>query len=521
MKRVVLLSAPSDITDNPVPPLGLLAIASYVESHLDGVRCEVVDLARTELEDARRQLHERDWQDVVLVGLAVMSMDVLAAVEVAACARVLAPTALVIAGGPHASLAWRDFLPRHSPPFDACVVGEGEAAVVAILERLAAGRSVTDVPGVACLTPDGPALSSPAELVPPSEWGNPFTARVEAGADAVMYFTESGGRRRRGVSLVTSRSCPLACTFCSIVAMDEPYRSASPADVVEWLRWEQDREPFEHIYFLDADFLTSKARARAFSQAVSDALPDVTWSVQATVGHVLSLRNELADLRGKGLRAVELGIEAGDDDELVFFNKRNFGKYATVRQSIDAVRLLTDAGITVGIDYIMFYPDQTLAGLARNLSFFLRSGLIDAFDVNHYGHDLILFPGTPLRALYEQRCGHHFDTDVLPDTDPLYVDPVVRRVKREFRSGYLERYSEETQTLRDELRAIARSTTDDRRRAVLRLHELRLRHHPYVVLERLILAQGDSSDVYAPVRKDLAAARVALVALQTQGAGAS
>jgi len=521
MKRVVLLTAPSDVSDNPVPPLGLLAIASYVDSHLDGFRCEVVDLSRMELEEARRQLHELDWDDVVLVGLTVMSMDVLAAVEIAACARALASTALVIAGGPHASLAWREFLPRHSPPFDACVVGEGEAAVVAILERLANGSSIAEVPGVACMTPDGPELHSPARLVPPSEWGNPFTARVGVGADEVMYFTESGGRRRRGVSLVTSRSCPLACTFCSIAAMDEPYRSASPADVVEWLRWERARRPFEHIYFLDADFLTSKSRARAFSSAVSDVFEDVTWSVQATVGHVLSLRADLPELRGRGLRAVELGIEAGDDDELVFFNKRNFGKYATVRQSIDAVRLLTDAGIAVGIDYIMFYPDQTLAGLARNLSFFLRSGLLDAFDVNHYGHDLILFPGTPLRSLYEERCGHHFDTDVLPDTDPLYVDPVVRRIKREFRTGYLERYSGGTQTLRDELRAVARSTTSDRQRAVLRLHELRLRHHPYVVLERLILAQGDPCDVYAPVDDDLSAARYTLTALQAQDAGSA
>jgi radical SAM superfamily enzyme YgiQ (UPF0313 family) len=325
-----------------------------------------------------------------------------------------------------------------------------------------------------------------------------------------MYFVEQGGRRRRGVCLVTSRSCPLSCTFCAIAAVAEPYRSAEPADVVGWLEWEYARRPFEHIYFLDADFLTSRSRAQKFSVAIHAAFPDVTWSVQATVGHVLSLKRDLIDLRERGLRAVELGIEAGDDDQLAFFNKRNFGKPATVQQSMDAVRLLTTSRLMVGIDYIMFYPDQTLAGLARNISFFLRSGLIDAFDVGHYGHELILFPGTPLRSLYEARCDHRWNTDVLPETDPLFLDPDVLAVKNAFTGSYLPTFAERSRATRDLLRSAARAATRPRVRAVLRMHELRIRHHPYVVLSALVRSQGDESGIHAAIECDLMAAEAAL-----------
>lgn len=511
MRRAVLISPPSWVQDNPVPPLGLLAIASYADAHVEGVRCEILDLGRLETDEALRRLDAFQWDDVMLVGLTVMSMDVPTACEIAARARALAPESVVIAGGAHPTLAWREFLAQHTPPFDACMVGEGEAGFAEILTALRDDREFDDVPGVAVPTPNGPRLAAPARLISPAEWTNPFQAGLVEQPDELMYFVEPGGRRRRGVSLTTSRSCPLACTFCSIVAVDEPYRSASPEDVVDWLSWEMGRRPFEHIYFLDADFLTSRSRARKFSEAIHRAFPTVTWSVQATVGHVLSLRQDLDELRERGLRAVELGIEAGDDEQLLFFNKRNFGKPATVQQSIDAVALLVGHHMMVGIDYIMFYPDQTMAGLARNVAFFVRSGLIDAFDVSHYGHELILFPGTPLRSLYEGRCQRRFETDTLPDTNMLFVDQDVLKVKSEFTGGYLNRHGVRARTVREELRAAARQTSSDRRRAVLRLHEMRLRHHPYVVLSALVRTRGDGSAVYRDVEADLRAAESVLL----------
>lgn len=511
MTRVVLINPPSYVVDNPVPPLGLLAIASYVQEHVVGVTCEILDLERLRLDEALRRVDSSCWDGVVLIGLTVMSMDVPKACEVAERAREHAPGALVIAGGPHATLAWRDFLSRHSPPFDACVVGEGERATVRVLAALAAGSDLGSIPGVAQCGVDGvPRLAAPAALIQPAEWANPFRVDRHTGTDEPMYFVEQGGRRRRGVSLVTSRSCALACTFCAIAAMEEPYRSAEPEAVVAWLQWEYERRRFEHIYFLDADFLTSKARARAFSEAVHNAFPDVTWSVQATVGHVLSLKDDLARLHERGLRAVELGIEAGDDDQLLFFNKRNFGKPATVQQSIDAVELLTRHRLIVGIDYIMFYPDQTLVGLARNVAFFLRSGLIDAFSVSHYGHELILFPGTPVRSLYESRCEHQWQTDTLPATDPLFRDRDVLAVKNEFTGVYLPRFADRSQRLREALRSAARATGRPRVRAVLRLHEMRIRHHPYVVLSGLVQSRGDGGEIYPRIEDDLHAATEAL-----------
>lgn len=477
-----------------MPPLGLLAIASYVEKSLSSINCEVLDLSRYSPNSAAHYLDHFDWADVLLVGISVMSMDVLSACDIACQVRIHCPNTPLIAGGPHPTLAWREFIGSHSPPFDACVVGEGESATLEIIESIIKGKNWNSIPGVATLQSGIPRLHSHAVLIDPSEWGNPFNAHLVEKHIEEMVFSEPGGRKRRGVCLVTSRSCPLECSFCAIAATGEPYRSTSPELVVEWLSWEMKRKPFEHIYFLDADFLTSKARARSFGSAINQAFPAVTWSVQATVGHILGLKMELAQLHQQGLRAVELGLEAGNDKQLKFFNKRHFGKYATVEQNIEAVHILMNSGIVVGVDYIMFYPDQTLEELVSNIVFFVRSGLIDVFDLEHYQNDLILFPGTPLRELYEHRHNLKFDTDNIPNSDSLYICDDVLKIKTEYRTLFERYVRNRLHLLRVHLLEAAGNAQTDRERAIFRLHEIRLRHLPYIILMELTMAKGIISD---------------------------
>lgn len=513
--RVVLLSPPYGEGPQMVMPLGMMSIAAYVNRQFPGeVTAEVYDFSSCDPDSADSLLSSLDWTDIQVVGFSVYSSHLGAVRRWAEEIKARHPRVTLIAGGPHPTLAWEHFVERFGSVFDAVVVGEGELPFASLISVVAAGGdlSTNEVPGVARNTPSGPRLNPVGETIDPGDWANPFEATVHTvGADTLTFTDHVTGRRRHAVAFTTSRSCPMRCFFCSIVATPDKYRSATPQQVVGWLTQEYDREPFEHAYVMDADFFTTRQRVLGFAEAMHAALPGMTWSTSSTVGHLLRLKNDLGRLFECGLRLVEMGMEAGSNDQLHFLGKKNFGKDATWQQSLEAVTALQQQNIAIGVDYIMFYPHQTLAQLAENLVFIRNASLLDEEDHNHYWTNLVLYPGTPLRDYYEELSAGPLTLDGLPDTDGMFIDQRVLRIKEAFLGTYRAGSWYRGEKLRDSLKERARSSTVPRFRAQLRMAELKLRHHPYRVLEALILGDGAPLDTAAPwIEAELDAAQQVL-----------
>lgn len=491
-----LFYPPSNELSYNVPPLGLLAISSYIEMNSTSHSAPVWNFIKCGRVEYLDLIQKIDWAITPIVGVTIMSTDVASALLLAKDLKKMNPRIKVVAGGPHITLTKSDFLRRHSE-FDLIVLGDGEKASLALLKLFEHGQPSVDqiskIPGVYTRTESGDIVgNSSVQLISASEWSNPFKAIIRFAPDDELTYTDRLGRHRKAISLVTSRGCPLACTFCSIIAMnDKKYRSLNPEQVAEWLVEQRNKDYFEHIYFLDADFLTSRARSLKWASAIANAFNDeISWSVQANVGHIISLGLErLKILKNSGLVSAELGLEAGNDRQLEFFNKRNFGKIATVNQSLEALSLLNQAKIDVGVDYIMFYPGLTMSELAENLTFLLRSGLVDNYDLGHYFNELILFPGTPLREYYEIQSMRTFDPDQLPDVRQFYESDEVLKVRDDFLNWYRNEIFPDMQYLRERLRQQA---LKDRgiRKSQLRLLELKLRHQPYHVLKGLLIERG-------------------------------
>ncbi len=490
--EAILIYPPSPTWDNNVAPLGLLAISSFVNGQLGRTATVVANVARSRGNEALLELEGCGLSQVRVVGITAMSTDVASVLELASRIREAYPKMVIVVGGPHATLEPEFFL-EHPRLFDAVVRGEGETPFLAILQlTLENASDFSRIPGVVTTSNRNLLDQVSPVVLPVDRWANPFKAATVYEPNARLEYTSPDGNLHPATAMVTSRSCPLSCNFCSIIAMGGSYRSM-PADVgVRWLVEERESRYFEHIYFLDADFLVSKARAKTWSMEIAKKLPGVTWSVQANVGHVLALKEILPALRERGLVAAELGIEAGNDRQLLVFNKTNFGKPATVEQSMTAISILRAADIAIGIDYIMFYPELSLMELAENLTFILRAGIIDLYDLGHYSNELMLFPGTGLRKRYEESSTTSLSRDELPDVRNFYQDAETLVVRDAFLDQYVAIISRETATLRRKLRKAARESTNASRAAELRLEELRLRHQPYHVLSRLIREPQDS-----------------------------
>ncbi|RAG81809.1 hypothetical protein DN069_30900 [Streptacidiphilus pinicola] len=520
--QVALVSAPYDEGPQLVLPLGLMNIAAYAEDKLgERVDVRLYDFAGYEKADLA-PMRRLAAHGVEVVAFSVYSSHVPTVIAWAQELRRLLPGVRLIAGGPHATLAWSEFVACYGHIFDAVVAGEGERPFTELLLRHLEGLpfDAPPIPGVGVRTADGTSVLPPVgPTVETDEWVNPFRSKVAVGTTTRLVYNDHVDRRTRSaVALTTSRSCPMKCYFCSIIAMPDKYRSAKPDQLVGWLREAMDEEPFEHAYFMDADFFTSRSRVLAFAGALHEAFPDLTWSTSATVGHLIALEDKLPYLKECGLRFVEMGIEAGSDRELDFLGKKNFGKPATAVQSVQAVSALQRLGLGVGVDYIMFYPHQTLEDLALNLVFLRRADLVDEPNSDHYFTELMLYPGTPLRTFYENLRGKPFDLELLPELDDLYIDGRVLRIRDLFRGEFRARYLERHETLLDRLVTAARQAQPENpaRARALRFAEVRLRHVPYRVLEALIRNEGTTSldsacpwleEAYATAEALLASAR--------------
>ena len=492
-----------------VPPLGLLAISSYLSQNLKNVKAPIYNFARTTRKEYLPIIETIPWEDTPAAGISIMSTDVEAAIALASDLKAMNPSPLLIAGGPHVTLSGPTFLARHMD-IDIIIVGDGEIPSLQLLLKLERGveclEELSTIPGVYVRNASGNIVGTkPNRGLSADEWTNPFEADIRYMPNETLKYTDKLGIDHLAISLVTSRGCPLACTFCSIIAMNEiKYRSMEPSRVMDWLGSYRAQHKFEHIYFLDADFLVSRSRAEKWRSAIVSAFGGtVTWSVQANVGHILSLGSErLKSLREAGMVSAELGLEAGNDRQLRVFNKKNFGKPATVEQSMEAVRMLRESGVEIGVDYIMFYPELTLMELAENLVFLLRSGIVDTYDSGHYFNELILFPGTPLRKYYENKSSEPFDPDVLPESRDFYTSVEVLRVRDEFIDWYEKDVYPRTLFAREKLRQNAVHSSG-RRKSELRLAELKLRHQPFHVLKQLILDGGARPSVSAWIEEDL------------------
>jgi B12-binding domain/radical SAM domain protein len=153
----------------------------------------------------------------LIVALSFSTADLPEAVALLTRLQTLEPAPVIIAGGPHPSARPAEVLRLGA---DAVVIGEGEATLPTLLERLLAGGSPAGLWGVAVLDAEGELVRGPRP--PPID------------LDA---YPPMGIEHRRFAPVEITRGCPCACTFCQTSFLfGGQMRHRSVESVVEWVR---------------------------------------------------------------------------------------------------------------------------------------------------------------------------------------------------------------------------------------------------------------------------------------------
>jgi radical SAM superfamily enzyme YgiQ (UPF0313 family) len=211
----------------------------------------------------------------------------------------------VIMGGPHST-----FLPEESLlHVDYVIRGEGEEAIVELVEHLESGLPLETIKGLSFRGQNGEIQHNP---------GRELIADLDS-APVPDFSLVDNWKKARVVPIATSRGCPFSCKFCSVIHMfGRKYRFKSVQRVIEEIK--ALTATCKHVFFIDDNFAANKKRTKELLQAMVDNNIKIEWSAQTRTD--IARDPELIKLMAKtGCFSVFIGFESINPATLALYNK--------------------------------------------------------------------------------------------------------------------------------------------------------------------------------------------------------
>lgn len=287
-----------------------------------------------------------------VVGTTAITPAIYEAEEVLRIAREVAPGALRVLGGIHATFMFRQVL-TEAPQVDVIVRGEGEEIMVALMQALRDGRWPADrrrIKGLAFKDGDEIVATQAASTVRDLDGIDPDWSILEWSRYTYIPL---------GVRVAIpnmARGCPFTCSFCSQWKFWRDYRVRDPIKVVDEIERLVNDHGVGFFILADEEPTIKKKKFVQFCQELIDrGLPDrVKWGINTRVTDIYRDRDLLKFYRRAGLVHVSLGTEAAAQLKLDLFNKET-----TVAENKEAIRLLREADIFVEAQFIVGLDNET------------------------------------------------------------------------------------------------------------------------------------------------------------------
>ncbi|MBI1170428.1 magnesium-protoporphyrin IX monomethyl ester anaerobic oxidative cyclase [bacterium] len=287
-----------------------------------------------------------------VVGTTAITPAIYEAEAVLKIAQEVAPLALRVLGGIHATFMYRQVL-SEAPWVDVIVRGEGEEILTELMQAVQAGRWPADrgrIKGLAFLDGTEIAATPAASTVKNLDAIDPDWTILDW---SKYLYTPLGVR----VAIPNmARGCPFTCSFCSQWKFWRDYRVRDPKKVADEIERLVNDHQVGFFILADEEPTINRRKFIEFCQELIDrGLNErVKWGINTRVTDIYRDRELLKFFRQAGLVHVSLGTEAAAQLKLDQFNKET-----TVAQNKEAIRLLREADIFVEAQFIVGLDNET------------------------------------------------------------------------------------------------------------------------------------------------------------------
>jgi anaerobic magnesium-protoporphyrin IX monomethyl ester cyclase len=282
------------------------------------------------------------------------------------------PEIVTIIGGTHSSAQPEDVL--REIPVDYVVISEGEETVVHLLKRLQEGSSLEDLDGLGYRNGRRIYVNSKTHFIKDLD-SIPFPARHLFNMEKYLDTNRGWGssKKRRRLSLITSRGCPFHCIFCGIhLNTGKKFRMRTPSSVLKEIQQVAKDYGVNEILFEDDNISINRARMMELVQGISDLELDISWSAPSGIA-LWTLDEELLEkMKESGCYKIYLGLESGNERVLKNVIRKHLCDKNEIRRR---VKMIKKYGFeTVGF-WVLGNPGETKRDMWDTIDFARELGL--------------------------------------------------------------------------------------------------------------------------------------------------
>ena len=386
MKIMLIQAEPPDDTQDFNFPMGYAALDSVLTKHGHEVELLFTVAYYLTEEKIAQKVKESKAQIFGIGGMFPYLQRVEVLVKLI---REVRPDAKIVLGGWMVTYCPELVLRKTGADF--CICGEGEIALLQLLNALEENTDYSNIKGLAFRQGDEIITNGFGELIPLEDiplpnWEKfPMEYYMRIGA---WYFKSFATGYDRVMGWALSRGCPFRCNFCTPGVGPARYKRLNL--VMSELHEIVERFHPTFIYWMDNLTMGGKKYCKEFCQALIKEKLTIPYFITGRVNIVD--REMLKLLKESGCVCILYGLESANNDLLKFM-----GKHTTVEQVVEAVKLTKEAGLSVNISAMFGQPGETLEDFYNTTRLLLTS--IDPkmpFSNNQSISPLTTFPGSPI-----------------------------------------------------------------------------------------------------------------------------
>lgn len=337
------------------PSLGIGYMAAVLEKN--SIDCDVLDSSALELtyDEIGEEILERNPD---IVSISALTPTIGAALDTADKIKQIKPDTVVVLGGYHPTFEFSNVLKEDS--VDVVIRGEGEYTMLDLVQTIDNGGDLKDVQGLAfydavdgslIVTEDRPIIKDLDDL--------PFPAFHLFPMDKYKILNIS----TNVATIITTRGCPMQCSFCSSAALHGRYlRRRSYTNVVDEIEQRLKEQNIDTIAFMDDTFTLDVRFVKNFCEEIKRRGLKFWWGCTSRVD---TLNEELLEMmKDAGCITLFMGVESADQHTLDKMDKN-----ITVEKTVNAFKLARKIGIRSIASCVIGMPEDTKESIKQTIKF--------------------------------------------------------------------------------------------------------------------------------------------------------
>ncbi|WP_400219150.1 B12-binding domain-containing radical SAM protein [Methanobrevibacter smithii] len=337
------------------PPLGIAYMAGVLQEN--NIDVEILDASAEDMDfkDVEKELLKRKPD---LVALTALTPTIGRALETAQVVKETLPDSIVVMGGYHPTFNFIETLEDEN--VDIVIRGEGEYIMLNLVQALENQSSLHDVKGIVfedknskeiVVNPEAPLIQDLDELPFPAL--NLLPMKKYRLLDMNTHMT----------TMITTRGCPMQCSFCSSAAMHgKKIRERSVENIVDEIEYLKTNYDIDTIAFMDDTFTLKKRKVMAICDEILKRNIEIMWGCTSRVDTLDE--KLLKKMKEAGCITIFIGVESADQQQL-----DNMCKNTTIAKIENAFKIAHKLKIRTIASVALGMPGDTKEIMNKTVKF--------------------------------------------------------------------------------------------------------------------------------------------------------